>query len=345
MAGRVAVSAAYCFGCLVLILTAGARVSGASSTVTAGWAAVGLVTCLAALLADRLRRRRFHPPRGQQLAVTDRRTVRQLRIQRCLALGGGLLAVALMYVGDREVDAGRVEIAELRDTGVATVGRVVDRKPERWWVKHDDDEVTIAYRRVGANVEYRVTYDVASLDPFPIGKEVEVIYDPRSGRAVVDGRGIGVGEGPLGFVGTVGGIGVAAVVAYQLNSIRRVSRIIRHYPWVSERVDTTERQSEGLWFTRMYVSVGMPNGPDGVLLRLAHGLRFRRRMIHEGTTLRLAGNPLDDVVIDVPKSRLLVPAGPAVLISDQGDQSGVKRVDRRRRSRRKRQSFTPCLSG
>jgi hypothetical protein len=34
-------------------------------------------------------------------------------------------------------------------------------------------------------------------------------------------------------------------------------------------------------------------------------------MIHEGTTLRIAGNPLDDVAVDIPNSRLLVPAGPS----------------------------------
>ena len=190
-----------------------------------------------------------------------------------------------------------------------------------------------------------MTYEVNSLDQYPLGREVEVIYDPRSTRAVVDGRGIGVGEGPAAFVGLFGGLAMAAVVAYQLNSIRRVSRIVRTYPWASERVRTSEQEAAKIGFTRMYVSVNMPNGPGRILLRLAHGLRFRRHTIRKETTLRIAGNPLDDVVIDIPSSRLLIPAGPAAIISTGPRQEGAIRIavggyprrnSKRRNSKRRR---------
>ena len=299
--------------------------------------AVGLALCLGSLLADRVRRRQFQLPTDGPPAVSDRRTVRQLRIQRGIAVAGGAIAVLLIYVGDREVDAGRAEMAELRATGIATVGRVVDRRPERWWVKNDDDQVTVAYRRLAESIGYGVKYDVTSLDHYAIGREVEGVYDPGSNRVIVDGRGFGVGEGPMGFIGVFGGIGVAAIAAYQLNSIRRVSRIVRSYPWVSEPVDTSEEPAGRIGFTRLYVSVARPAGRNKVRVRLAHGFRFRRRTLH-GKTLRIAGNPLDDVAIDIPKSRLLVPAAPPVCTSAWSWRPAKRRTGKRRPSRKSTQA-------
>ena len=122
-------SVAYWLGWFVLIVTAGALAGGASAAVTAIWVGLGLVLCCCALVADRWRRREFHLPVVGQATVADRRTVIQLRIQRSLAIVGGLLAVILLYIGAQETDAGRAEIAGLRATGVATVGKVVDRNP------------------------------------------------------------------------------------------------------------------------------------------------------------------------------------------------------------------------
>jgi hypothetical protein len=337
---RVAVTATYWLGCFVVIVSVGAAVSGWSATGTALGLATGLALGAGAVVSDRRRRREFHPPLNEPSAITDPRTVRQLRVQLLLAATGGLAAVILMHIGAREVAAGRAEIAEFRTTGVATVGTVVGQQGKRWWVRNDQNKVTVSYRRAGDDTEVQVKYSVAFLDDYPIGREVEVIYDPASDDAVVDDLGFGVGEGPAGFLGLFGGLGTAAAAAYQLNSIRRIRRIVSSYPWVNERVVTSEREPVKLGFTRMYVSVIEPGEQYRVLLRLAYGQRFRRRTIHDGTTLRLAGDPLDDIVIDIPRSRLLVPAGPiSFAATDQGEarvtQVNLPVLSRRQRRRRR----------
>jgi hypothetical protein len=270
-AARFAVSVAYWLGWFVTMLIIGAWIGGVSTTVVTVWTSIGAALCLGALLAERRRCRRLVSNLDGPQAISDPRTARQLWIQRGLAIAGGMFAAALLFVGDRETDAGQTEIARLRETGVATVGRVVDTRAEHWWLRRDADEVTVAYTPAGASVERRARYDVNSLDQYPPGREVEVIYDPVSGHAVIDGRGFGVGEGPMGFVGLMGGVGVAAIVAYQLNNVRRVSRIVRGYPWITEQVDMIEQQPGRLGITRMYVSVNKPTGRGRVWFRLATG--------------------------------------------------------------------------
>jgi hypothetical protein len=331
---------AYCLGWFVVIVTVACRFSGASQGIVVAWLTVGLGLTAAALQSDRWRRRSFELPVNQEPAITDPRTIRQLRIQRSLAVVGAVIAIMSIHFGVQEEAAGRAAIAELRSTGTPTIGNVVDRKADRWWVKNDHDEVTVGYQRAGWITEYQVTYEVNSLDEYPIGREVEVIYDPITGHAVVDGKGFGVGDGYAGFVGIFGGLTLAAMVGYQLNSIRRVSRIVKAYSWASERVVASEREADKVGFTRMYIAVSAPEGPHRILLRLSYGLRIRRRNVLYGTTLRLAGNPLDDVAIDVPKSRLLVPAGPVVFAAAKSDHSPItlvhRRVRRRRQAKRRR---------
>ncbi len=307
------------------------------------WLAVGSTLAGGALLADRWRRRQFQPRSlliNEQPAITGSRAVRQLRIQRSLAIAGACLSIVLLGISDQAEAQRRAEIEGLSRTGTATVGRVVDRESRRWWLKRDKDKVTVGFRPDGWNLDYSVRFEVYGLSEYPLGRQVDVTYDPTLTRFLIDGRTIGLGGQWARFIGLFGGLGMAGIAAYQLNNIRRISRIVRSFPWVSEAVGTSELEAGKVggrqfgFFTRMYLCVADPAIEASVLLRLAHGLRHRRRNIHEGTTLRMAGNPLDDLAIDIPKSRLLVPAGPVAFTMSEVEQEQVTWTYQRRPRRR-----------